>query len=159
MSSAYLSAHTRAWMLWLLPAQGSKPAGDMELAAKWPDTIKDQYHWTSSLHYVNVPDGECTYNRTRDCPTYAPKSNPSVRIPLACVDGAVLNYTRQLRSGQFDGRQLTAQERTDALRFLIHYLGGPMSLMRTQGGCARERKRSVTVHGHLMIVLWAPCWQ
>jgi len=134
----------------LLPAQGSAPAGDMELAAKWPDTIKDQYQWTSSLHYVNVPDGECTYNRTRDCPTYAPKTNPTVRIPLACVDGAVLNYTRQLRSGQFDGRQLTAQERTDALRFLIHYLGESVFTphrMRCPSprACAWQQKHSLGV--------------
>ena len=69
---------------------------------------------------INVPDGVCTYNRTRDCPTtYYPRST----IPLACVDGAILNYTSQLQTGRYLGRALSAPLMNEALKFLIHYIG------------------------------------
>lgn len=69
---------------------------------------------------TNVPDGVCIYNRTRDCPTtYLPRST----IPLACVDGAILNYTSQLLTGRYMGRALSAPLLNEALKYLLHYVG------------------------------------
>lgn len=78
--------------------------------------------WSARLHFVNVADGTCSYNRSRDCPTYTPASKAFTQ-PLACLDGAVLNYTTQLATQRYLGRPLTAARLNEAVKFLVHLVG------------------------------------
>lgn len=84
--------------------------GDYSLAevATWADEIKSdhRYDWAKPLHYVNIPPDATEFKLERDCP------------PGGCVVSAIAKYAAVLRD---DGA--TAAEKTEALKFLIHFVG------------------------------------
>ncbi|KAI9592716.1 S1/P1 nuclease [Syncephalis fuscata] len=85
--------------------------GDFGLAANWADTVKlsKTYAWSFDLHFVDMGP-EHTDDTCRD---YLPAFCPGNR----CIVGALQNYTNRLRcDAPFD-------ERTEALKFLLHFLG------------------------------------
>jgi hypothetical protein len=88
--------------------------------APWADRVrnKPQYRWTSSLHYANVaPDAE-TFDYRRDCP----EGN--------CVVGAIVRFTGVLRDPQ-----ATDAQKTEALKFLVHFVADlhqPMHVSRAR---------------------------
>ncbi|CAF3619849.1 unnamed protein product [Rotaria sordida] len=92
--------------------------GNLSMLASWPDIIVSpntnpidylNWLWSRELHYVNVPDWTCNYDRNRDC-------NWTSR--QRCVDGAIQNYTKQLADINQDNIQ-----RQEALKFLVHFIG------------------------------------
>lgn len=86
-------------------AQVSDIIGGQNLSevATWADEVRDtdEYKWSFELHFINVPDGECSFVYERDC------------VDDVCVAGAVGNYTEQL----------TDANATVAAFFLIHFMG------------------------------------
>lgn len=84
--------------------------GDASLSdvATWADEIKSrpEWRWTGPLHYVNVPDDAVAFDVNRDCP------------PTGCVVSAIYDYARRLRDAG-----LAREERAEALRFLVHFVG------------------------------------
>jgi len=87
--------------------------GEIALIASWADDVaRDLYPWSAELHYINTPDWDCTYNQKRDC------IGEDSGDPLACVDGAIQNYTSILAAGTAG-----SEEMTDALMFLVHFIG------------------------------------
>jgi hypothetical protein len=71
-------------------------------AANWPDEVRHEsgMQWSAPLHFVNVPDGTCNFEYTRDC-----KEDQ-------CAVGAILNFTAATEKGD-----------ADALKFVIHFVG------------------------------------
>jgi len=74
----------------------------------WADEItRDRdFEWTKPLHYINVPRNATRVERGRDCPHDV------------CVVAAIENYTMTLRN-----RSAPRRQRTEALKFLIHFVG------------------------------------
>ncbi|GLU23076.1 hypothetical protein SLE2022_391080 [Rubroshorea leprosula] len=91
--------------------------GDLSALCTWPDQIRHwyKYRWTSSLHFIDTPDGACNYDYERDC--HDPHG-----VDGMCVAGAIQNFTLQLlhyREGTADRRY----NMTEALLFLSHFMG------------------------------------
>lgn len=80
-------------------------------ASSWADQAVDipAYAWSRDLHFSSTPYRACSeYNQTRDC------GNGSGR----CIVTAIANYTN--RAADFG---LPRDERAEALKFLIHFVG------------------------------------
>ena len=78
--------------------------------AMWADHLRaadpERFKATSRWHYVNMPEGTCSFVASRDCPDGA------------CVLAAIEAQTRLLR----DSTQ-SLEARRDALKFLVHFVG------------------------------------
>lgn len=74
----------------------------------WADEVRPQEPWAHSApwHYINFPDLECDYAPARDCPDGD------------CVIGAVDRHLRDLAD-----ETLSRQQRRQALKFLVHFVG------------------------------------
>ncbi len=83
--------------------------GNQSLAdvSTWADEIKSDrsYRWASPLHYANVKPGAEGFDLERDCP------------PQGCVVSAIIKCTGLLR-----GKGAGPAERTEALKFLVHFV-------------------------------------
>ncbi|UJR32200.1 hypothetical protein I4U23_019665 [Adineta vaga] len=88
--------------------------GNLSAMASWADSIIhqnsnptgfDNWKWSKPLHYLNIPDWNCTYHVNRDC------------INNICIDGAIRNYTERLQNN------LDLVQQQEALYFLIHFVG------------------------------------
>ncbi|PKU85904.1 Endonuclease 1 [Dendrobium catenatum] len=91
--------------------------GDLSKLCTWPDQIRlwYKYRWSSPLHFIDTPDGDCSFNYARDC--HDQHGNEDM-----CVAGAVRNFTEQLmhyREGSSDRRY----NLTESLLFLSHFMG------------------------------------
>ncbi|XP_074294062.1 endonuclease 2 [Silene latifolia] len=91
--------------------------GDLASVCSWADRVKFRYHWSSPLHYINVPDSACDFQYARDC-----KDEDGVKD--RCVAGAINNYTSQLlTSKDILAAQSAQYNLTEALLFLSHLMG------------------------------------
>ncbi|CAF3116112.1 unnamed protein product [Rotaria socialis] len=92
--------------------------GNLSSMASWPDVIVNpntnpigyqNWIWTKELHYIHIPDWNCTYLPERDCQQDR------------CAEGAINNYTKRVvapLSGLIDETQ-----RQEALYFILHFVG------------------------------------
>lgn len=85
-----------------------EPGADIATIAPWPDEIRKNpgYEHTGPFHYVNFPAGSCQYAAARDCPGGA------------CISAALPRYQAVLGD---PGNP--AQERLEALKFVVHLAG------------------------------------
>jgi len=76
--------------------------------ANWADEVRPLPEWrhTARWHYVNFPDLSCNYAPARDCPDGH------------CVIGAINEHERMLAD-----RSASIQQRRQALKFLVHFVG------------------------------------
>ena len=104
LAESELDAETRQAVHALLAAAGKTSLADV---AVWPDEVREQpeWRWTSRLHYVNFPRGDCTYDGARACPDGA------------CVVGGIEHFL-----GALGDDSLGAQKRVEALSFVVHYI-------------------------------------
>lgn len=119
IAMAFLNSNASAAVKQLLPEVN----GDLSEIANWADQVREQaaYKWSAELHFINTPDWECTYVRTRDCSSSSSSSwslSPSL-VDMKCVDGAIQNYTQRLAPSS----RLSDNERAEALKFLTHFCG------------------------------------
>lgn len=83
IASAFLTPNTLESLADIVP---ELQTGDLSSVASWADSVKvAPYGWSARLHYINVPNRVCTYDRARDCATYTPRGG--IAQPLACLDG------------------------------------------------------------------------
>ena len=84
------------------------PNGNLSEISSWADEIKKfpEYSWSGSLHFIDTPDWQCSYNYKKDCYN---ENN----IFNFCVDGAIRNYTTLLQT----------DKEPDYLKFLVHFIG------------------------------------
>lgn len=105
----------------------------------WADEVRPQEQWrhTAPWHYVNFPDLGCHYAPARDCPDGD------------CVIGAIDRHLRDLGDPS-----LGRQQRREALKFLVHFVGDihqPMhaGLRADRGGNdfqLRYQRRGMNLH-------------
>ncbi|KAK8503054.1 hypothetical protein V6N13_082114 [Hibiscus sabdariffa] len=114
IAEGYLSEDAMATVKTLLPDSAK---GELASVCSWPDDIKWYYnwHWTSSLHYVDTPNFKCNYKYYRDCYDSSGHRNN-------CVTGAIFNYTNQLFSAYQGYNPMLNYNLTEALLFLAHYM-------------------------------------
>jgi len=88
-------------------------SGDLSQIASWADSVDHTaaYSWSAVLHYINTPDWDCNYNRSRDCVDESGDVN-------FCVDMAIQNYTSRLMDSSISSDQMS-----EALKFLVHFVG------------------------------------
>ncbi|GAB2298717.1 Endonuclease 1 [Dionaea muscipula] len=109
--------------------------GDLSALSVWPDQVRHwyKYRWTSPLHFIDTPDGACSFDYQRDCRDQHGQED-------MCVAGAIQNFTTQLRHYK-EGTGDRRYNLTEALVFLAHLMGDihqPMHVGFTsdQGGNA-----------------------
>jgi hypothetical protein len=87
---------------------GDRASNAMREASTWADEIRGEPEWrhTGGWHYLNFERGDCRYVARKAC------RNGD------CVVGAIQRQARVLAD-----RKATALRRTQALRFLIHFIG------------------------------------
>ncbi len=90
--------------------------------ATWADEVRNQrrYRWSAPLHYVNVQPQAESFDWQRDCPDGQ------------CVVGAIARFAAVLR----DPRSTDAQK-TEALKFLIHFVGDVHQPLHVSRACDR----------------------
>jgi nuclease S1 len=85
---------------------GGEAEATMAIAANWADEIRDDRPQTAPWHYVTLQvDGDLHYDAVRDCPA----DN--------CVVGQIQRDRAVLES------QAPAAQKSEALKFLIHFVG------------------------------------
>src|SRR5436190_8596529 len=88
----------------------NEPVPTLAGVAMWADQLRasdpERFKATSRWHYVNMPEGTCSFEASRDC------------VDGACVLGAIEAQSRLLRdlSQPFEVRR-------DALKFIVHFVG------------------------------------
>lgn len=100
LAEAQLAPHARAEVLRLLRQE---PGATMASVSTWADEVRRAN--TAPLHYVSLPEGDCTYVRERDCQDGQ------------CVVEAIKDQLAILKSGSTDGERLVA------LKYVIHLIG------------------------------------
>ena len=96
--------------------------GEQTLAdvSTWPDEIRRERKHTAPWHYANPAPDSDRFNLERDCPEEG------------CVVSAIIKFSHILRD-----KKATRQERIEALKFVVHFVGDihqPLHL-----GNARDR--------------------
>ena len=98
--------------------------GDESLAdvSTWADEIRRERKHTAPLHYANIDPSHDRFDLQRDCPQEG------------CVVSAIIEYSHILRD-----ENATRQERVEALKFLVHFVGDVhqplhVSYARDKGG-------------------------
>lgn len=103
LAAMNLTTKARAGVAALL---GGEAEAAMAIAANWADEIRDARPETSDWHYVNLEiDGDLHYTPARDC------------IADKCAVAQILRDEAVLRS------DAPAPQKTEALKFLIHFVG------------------------------------
>jgi len=74
--------------------------------ATWADDIRKERHDTAPWHYVDIRLGS-TYDANRDCPP-----------PNTCVVVKIAEFIKVLTN-----KQANRDERTEALKFIVHFVG------------------------------------
>lgn len=87
--------------------------GSLSRIASWADVIKrrPEYRFSGHLHYVNPADDPPSFCRYIDGQEDCPNDE--------CVVGAIRNYTQRLDPSS----ELDKTQRSEALRFLVHFIG------------------------------------
>ncbi|KAH7631288.1 S1/P1 nuclease [Sordaria sp. MPI-SDFR-AT-0083] len=100
---------------------GDKSTTYMGNIASWADSFRyeEGNAWSSGLHFVNghdaPPPESCHLILPEDCP------------PEGCVVSAIGNYTERVQN-----KELAAEQRTQALKFIIHFLGDIAQPLHTE---------------------------
>jgi nuclease S1 len=95
-----LTPHTREAVRDILEGQS------LADASVWADNIRQYRHDADQLHYVNIPLSDKVYDPHRHCPNGR------------CIVAAIAAQERALSSPA-----TSPQDRAEALRFLIHFMG------------------------------------
>ncbi|KAF3920569.1 hypothetical protein ABW20_dc0110672 [Dactylellina cionopaga] len=88
--------------------------------SSWADSYRytDAGAFSASLHYIDAHDDvphKCSVNLERDCP------------PEGCIVSAIANYTDRALNDN-----LTLSERSDAIKFIVHFLGDITQPLHTE---------------------------
>jgi len=106
IAQAYVSADSLQQLNYYL----ANVSGEMYQVASWADQVrtKPAYAWSAPLHYIDVPDWQCSFNPQLNCGD----DNDGM-----CISTAITNFTTQLAG------KLGYNTKEVALRFVIHFLG------------------------------------
>ena len=111
VAETYLTTETRAAVKDLLGKD------TMAGVASWADEYRVDHPETGAWHYADTPSTETTYNRDRDCPASTPATDPP--SPWRnCVVDRIAYFEMRLAD-----KTLPKEQRTEALKYLIHFIG------------------------------------
>jgi len=83
--------------------------------APWADEYRANHPETAKWHFVDIPKAEEKFDRNRDCPV----SESDPKSPWHdCVTDRILYF-----EGRLGDTSLNLEERTMALKFLVHFIG------------------------------------
>ncbi|KAK1780042.1 S1/P1 nuclease [Copromyces sp. CBS 386.78] len=105
--------------------------------ASWADSFRSESGngWSSGFHYVNghdaPPPESCDLILPEDCP------------PEGCIVSAIGNYTERVQN-----QKLSAEQRTQALKFIIHFLGDIAQPLHTEAFGGGGNNVTVTFQGY-----------
>jgi nuclease S1 len=126
LAESRLTSHTREAVRAILDGQS------LADASVWADNIRQYRHDADKLHYVNIPLAATRYVPERDCPGGH------------CIIAAIEQERRMLADAT-----ASAEERAEALRFLIHFMGDlHQPLHVADNGDRGGNQRPVTFLGH-----------
>ena len=107
LAATELSAGARAEVAALLAGEAEPTLAGVAI---WPDRLRDsdppRFKATARWHYVHIAEDGCDYQPGRDC------------VDGGCVVAAIQAQTRILAD-----RTRPLWERTDALKFVVHFVG------------------------------------
>ncbi|MDE1162845.1 MAG: S1/P1 nuclease [Acidobacteriaceae bacterium] len=83
--------------------------------ASWPDEIRSSRPETGPWHYIDIPRSADKFDRDRDCPLNSKDPKSPWRD---CVTDRI-NYFE----GRLGDDSLTEDQRAEALKFLVHFIG------------------------------------
>lgn len=86
--------------------------------ASWADDVRDQRPYGYNWHFVSIPNAENTYDVTRDCRT---------QYGGDCVLGELARLQNEVRCSR---NPIT---RTEALRYIVHFIGDMHQPLHTFG--------------------------
>jgi nuclease S1 len=104
LAERQLAPATRERALALLATEGRRSLADV---ASWADEARElpQYAWSRRMHFVNLPP-DCEFVAVRDCPEGD------------CIVAAITRFR-----GELADPERTDAARTEALKFLVHFVG------------------------------------
>ena len=109
VAEAYLSPETKIQIAELLHHQ------TLADVASWADEYRTDHPETAKWHYVDIPGTAAVFDRDRDCPL--PASDP--KSPWRdCATDRILYF-----EGRLADTTLSPNERSIALKFLVHLIG------------------------------------
>lgn len=93
--------------------------GDDDLASisTWADEIKNERRETYFWHFVDIPWNAAGFSEPRDCNQPSEKRPPQGEDRHSCVVDEILDFQRVLSD-----RNASRSERTEALKFLVHFV-------------------------------------
>jgi len=109
VAEQYLTPETKAQVAMLLRKQ------TLADIASWADQYREDHRETAKWHYVSIPSAEATFDRNRDCPVSKADPNSPWRD---CVTDRILYF-----EGRLGDTSLSTEERSFALKFLVHLIG------------------------------------
>ncbi|MDE1154997.1 MAG: S1/P1 nuclease [Acidobacteriaceae bacterium] len=109
VAESYLTPSTKAAIAELLHGQRISDI------ASWADDIRSSQPETGPWHYIDIPRSEPKFDRNRDCPVNAKDPKSPWRD---CVTDRILYF-----EGRLGDESLPADQRAEALKFLVHFLG------------------------------------
>ncbi|CAJ1932403.1 unnamed protein product [Sphenostylis stenocarpa] len=112
IAQARLSTAAAEAVTKLLPESAQN---DLASQCSWPDDVKREIPWSSSLHFADTPDSVCSYDDSRDC------VDQRTGIKNRCVVAGISNYTNQLL--EYGSYTDSPYNLTEALLFLSHFMG------------------------------------
>ncbi len=109
--------------------------GSLASVASWADDVRDARPETYRWHFVDIPLSRSSYDAAKDC-ALDPRQGD-------CVVAELARLKTQLRCAP------TAQERTDALRFAVHFVGDIHQPLHTVDDLTGGNRLTVsgTIHG------------
>jgi len=109
VAEQYLTPAAKAQVAQLL---GNDTLADV---APWADSYRKDHPETGPWHFVDIPKAAATFDRMRDCPVS--KADP--KSPWRdCVTDRILYF-----EGRLGDESLSPEDRTFALKFLVHLIG------------------------------------
>jgi len=90
---------------------------DLAAISTWADEIKNKRRETYSWHFVDIPWNASGFSESRDCSGPADSRVAHVQDRHSCVVDEILVFQRVLSD-----RNASRSERTEALKFLVHFV-------------------------------------
>lgn len=132
VAEAYLTPATQEQVRSLL---GKESLAD---AAPWADEYRQEHPETGPWHYDNIPASSAKYDRERDCPATRETASPW----RDCVTDRILFFEQRLGDAALD-----RQQRAQALKFLVHFVGDLHQPLHTIGDARGGNDLHVKVFG------------
>jgi hypothetical protein len=116
---------------------------DLASISTWADEIKDERRETYSWHFVDIPWNANGFSESRDCSRSADNRGAHLQDRHNCVVDEILDFQRVLSD-----RNASRSERTEALKFLVHFVADIHQPMHAIGEAHGGNDINITEFGN-----------